>query len=448
MKILLIFALVLTSFAKTPLALDAQRPHQWWYERHDQKLKEVAKGDYDLVMIGDSITHYWERSPTYHYFYGDRKVLNLGYGGDQTQNVLWRIQNGELDGLKPKVLTLLIGTNNSNRHSPEHTILGIQEIINELKQRLPSTKILLISILPRGVEKLDQKNRQVNQALPSMADNKQVFFIDVYNKFLKKNGELNMDLYYKDGVHLIDKGYLMWGNAMEKFISRELNDLAKDPNPVSAIIPVEQNGSRHKQKVQEAKNKSHDLIFIGDSITHFFDRDGDFGTSVWDKYYKHRNAMNLGFGGNTTGKVIWRLQNGQIDGQGPKLCVLMIGTNNTHVSKDKAENTFKGIKRIVDILKQKLPSSKILVLSIFPRGKDHSDPLRQENQRVNKMLPSLADKKTVFHLDINQAFLDKDGKLSRDLMPDLLHPNTKGYQVWSEAMEPTLSKLLNDTPVN
>ena len=243
-------------------------------------------------------------------------------------------------------------------------------------------------------------------------------------------------------------GSLLLADAMEELISKELGDQAKGPNPVSAILPSPQNGDRHKAKVKEAAASNHDLIFIGDSITHFYDREGQWGMPVWEKYYKHRKSMNLGFGGNTTGHVLWRLQNGQIDGQTPKVAVLMIGTNNTHVRKDKAENTFKGIEAIVKSLKKKLPKTKILVLSIFPRGTDNSDPLRQENQRVNKMLPILADQKTVFHLDINQAFLDDDGKLSRTLMPDLLHPNTKGYEVWAKAMEPTLSQLLNDTPVN
>ncbi|WDE97599.1 GDSL-type esterase/lipase family protein [Lentisphaera profundi] len=417
--------------------------HKWWTERHQQKLNERST-EVDLVLIGDSITHYWERSPSYGYFFGDRKTLNLGYGGDRTQNVLWRIQNGELNGLKPKVISLMIGTNNSNHFSPEDTLLGIQKIISGLRLRLPQTKILLSSILPRGVQELDQKNRTVNNSLASLADNESVFFLDVYNQFLGADDKLNMELYYRDGVHLSDQGYFVWANAMENFISKELGDKAKDQEPVSAIIPSMQNGDRHKQKVKEARESNHDLLFIGDSITHFYDREGNFGVPVWNKYYKHRNAMNLGFGGNTTAHVLWRLQNGQIDAQSPKVCVLMIGTNNTHVRKDKAENTFKGIEKIVELLKKKLPKSKILVLSIFPRGADPSDPLRQENEKVNAMLPLLEDNKTIFHLDINQAFLDKKGHLSREFMPDLLHPNTKGYEIWAQAMEPTLSQLLGE----
>ena len=433
---------------KVPQAIQAQRPQQWWYERHEEKLLEVKNNDAELVLIGDSITHYWERSPSYSYFFGDRKTLNLGYGGDQTQNVLWRIQNGELEGLNPKVVSLLIGTNNSNNCTPAATLLGIKKILTELQIRLPKAKILLSSILPRGVQKLDQKNRQVNKSLPALADNKSVFFLDVYGKFLNADGSQNMQLYYHDGVHLSDKGYFVWANAMETFISQQLNDTPKDPNPVSAIIPTPQNGDRHKAKVKEATERDHDLIFIGDSITHFYDRSGNWGMPVWEKYYKHRKAFNLGFGGNTTGHVLWRLQNGQIDGQNPKVAVLMIGTNNTHVRKDKAEDTYKGIEKIIALLKKKLPKTKILVLSIFPRGEDNKDPLRQENEKVNQQLPNLADNQRVFHLNINDAFLDSEGRLSRKIMPDLLHPNTAGYETWAKAMEPTLSQLLGDSQVD
>lgn len=445
----LIHLLFIANFAiATPqTTVPVPQPHQWWAERQQEKRLEIAKADVDVLLIGDSITHYWERSPSYGYFFGNRKVLNLGFGGDKTQNVLWRLEHSKLQRLKPKIISLLIGTNNANNFSPKDTLAGIQKTLSELRLRFPQSKILLTSILPRGVQELDQKNRIVNQSLAEFADNESIFFLNIYQRFLNKDGQLNMALYYKDGVHLSDQGYISWGNAMEGYINKALGDKARDPNPVSAILPTPQNGDRHKAKVKEAATSNHELIFIGDSITHFYDREGQWGMPVWDKYYKHRNAMNLGFGGNTTGHVLWRLQNGQIDGQTPKVTVLMIGTNNTHVRKDKAENTFKGIEQIVETLKKKLPGTKILVLSIFPRGTDNSDPLRQENQRVNKLLPSLADQKTVFHLDINDAFLDEQGKLSRTLMPDLLHPNTKGYQVWAKAMEPTLSQLLNEPAV-
>ena len=156
MRCLIFFSFFLAASAadktkKNPPAIQAQRPQQWWYERHQEKLLEVKNNDAELVLIGDSITHYWERSPSYSYFFGDRKTLNLGYGGDQTQNVLWRLRNGELEGLKPKVISLLIGTNNSNNCTPAATLLGIKKILTELRLRLPKTKILLSSILPRGV---------------------------------------------------------------------------------------------------------------------------------------------------------------------------------------------------------------------------------------------------------------------------------------------------------
>lgn len=436
------------SFAENkPIAVTTERPGEWWYTRHEEKLKEVKKGDVDVVLIGDSITHYWERSPSYGYYFGERKVLNLGFGGDKTQNVLWRIKEGQLDGLSPKVISLLIGTNNSNNHTAQDTLLGIEKILSVLKEKCPKSKILLTSILPRSDKKLDGVNKQVNRKLPKFADNKTVFYIDLYQSFLKENGEMNMDYYWRDGVHLIEQGYAKWGGAMEPYISKLLGEEALASNPPNAVMSMPQNGARHKQKLEEVKQGDFELVFIGDSITHYFDRPGNFGASVWEKYYKHRKAFNLGFGGNQTQKVIWRLQNGQIKGLNPKLCVLMIGTNNTAIGKHSAKETFLGIKHILYILKRRLPNSKVLVLSIFPRGLDENDPFRIINEKVNAMLPTLADQKNIFHLDINKSFLDENGKLSHGVMPDLLHPNTKGYQIWARAMEPIISRLLNDKQV-
>jgi lysophospholipase L1-like esterase len=210
-------------------------------------------------------------------------------------------------------------------------------------------------------------------------------------------------------------------------------------------LSAPRNGPRHEQKVAECALGGYELVFVGDSITHFWERDGDWGKPVWDEYYQHRKALNLGFGGDRTEWVNWRLQNGEIDGLSPKVTVLMIGTNNTHVKQDRPEDTLAGIESNIRTIQHRMPESKILLLSIFPRGETPEDPLRRVNEQVNRELPTLAQRiPNVFHLNINDAFLDANGTLSRDLMPDRLHPNTKGYQVWAEAMEPMLSQLLGE----
>jgi lysophospholipase L1-like esterase len=199
---------------------------------------------------------------------------------------------------------------------------------------------------------------------------------------------------------------------------------------------------RHKEKLAERKSRQHiDLIMIGDSIIHGWEAGG---RKVWDRYYAKRHAMNLGFSGDRTEQVIWRLEHGEIDDISPKLAVVMIGTNNAGHRQDKPEDTAAGVKAIIEQLRKRLPKTKILLLAIFPRGPDANDPLRKLNEATNRILAGYADKKHVFYLDINAAFLVDHGELPKSIMPDLLHPNEKGYEIWAKAMEPMVKKLMGE----
>jgi beta-glucosidase len=203
----------------------------------------------------------------------------------------------------------------------------------------------------------------------------------------------------------------------------------------------------HEQKLQEknrlvAAGTPPDVVFIGDSITQGWENEG---RAVWQRHFA-RHALALGFGGDRTENVLWRLQHGALDGQAPKVAVLMIGTNNTGQRAENPETTAAGVKRLIDEIRQRLPGTQVLVLAIFPRGEKPDDFLRGINQRVNKLLEGLADGRSVHFLDINAALLNADGTLGKDVMPDLLHPNAKGYDIWQRAMAPTLQKLLRATP--
>ena len=203
---------------------------------------------------------------------------------------------------------------------------------------------------------------------------------------------------------------------------------------------------RHADKLDEiarrkAAGERTDLVFIGDSITHNWEKPEN-GRQVWETRYAPFNPLDLGYGGDRTENVLWRLQHGEIDGIDPKAVVLMIGTNNSGHRQEQPELTFKGIARDVQEIRRRLPRAKILLLAIFPRGERPDDPLRRLNERVNAMLPRLADGKTVRFLNINAKFLQPDGTLSKDIMPDLLHPNEAGYRIWADAMAPELERAL------
>ncbi|WP_229258300.1 GDSL-type esterase/lipase family protein [Duganella rivi] len=198
---------------------------------------------------------------------------------------------------------------------------------------------------------------------------------------------------------------------------------------------------RHEKKLVEARQlgKSAQVVFIGDSITEGWEKDG---APIWNRYYKPLNGLALGFGGDRTENVLWRLQHGEVDSIDPKVAVLMFGTNNTGHRQEDPKTTAIGIKRNIDELQKRLPNTRILLLAIFPRGEKPDDQLRQINEKINTIIAGFADNQKVFFANINQAFLQADGTLSRDIMPDLLHPNEKGYAIWAKAMAPELAKLL------
>ncbi|MFI4875224.1 MAG: platelet-activating factor acetylhydrolase IB subunit, partial [Blastopirellula sp. JB062] len=199
---------------------------------------------------------------------------------------------------------------------------------------------------------------------------------------------------------------------------------------------------RPAQKLAEAKAKDKiDLLMIGDSITHSWE---NAGKEVFAEFYGDRNPHNIGFSGDRTEHVLWRFDHGALDNMSPKLAVLMIGTNNTGHRKDPSAETAAGIKKIVAKFQEKLPNAKLLILGVFPRSAAKQDEMRKLNDGTNEIIKDLADGEKVFYLNINDVFLTEDGTLSKEVMPDLLHPKEKGYRMWAEAMEPTVAKLLGE----
>ena len=196
---------------------------------------------------------------------------------------------------------------------------------------------------------------------------------------------------------------------------------------------------RHESFNRRVQQGNVDIIFVGDSITHRWETDGK---NVWQKYYKNRNAVNLGIGGDRTQHVLWRLDHGNIDGISPKVAVVMIGTNN-HPPNNTPEEIADGIIAICAKLREKLPDTKILLLGIFPRGEKPNE-WRSQLAETSKMASKIADGKTIYYLDIGDKFLEPDGSISKDIMYDYLHLTEKGYEIWAEAMEPTLTELMKE----
>lgn len=193
----------------------------------------------------------------------------------------------------------------------------------------------------------------------------------------------------------------------------------------------------HQRFVATAKEGKAELVFLGDSITAGWNGQ----KAVWDKAFGAYKPANFGIGGDRTQHVLWRITNGELDGIHPKAAVLMIGTNNT--GSDTPEGIAKGITNIVNTIREKQPQAKILLLAVFPRGEKASpNPGRDKIKQVNAIIAKLDDGKNIHFLDIGQKFLQPDGSITKDIMPDFLHLTAAGYQIWADAIGPKLSELM------
>jgi lysophospholipase L1-like esterase len=208
----------------------------------------------------------------------------------------------------------------------------------------------------------------------------------------------------------------------------------------ATVVPKPREGSwmeLHQSFVKRAQEGSVDLLFLGDSITQGWGG----ARKTWDRFYGPRKAANFGIGGDRTQHVLWRIQNGELKGIEPKVVVLMIGTNNA--SDNSADEIAQGVTAIVSELRERLPKTKVLLLAVFPRSQKPS-PVRDKLKLVNEKIAKLDDGSNVHYLDIGKAFLNDDGTISKEIMPDYIHLTPRGYRLWADAMEPTLWSMLDE----
>jgi len=212
----------------------------------------------------------------------------------------------------------------------------------------------------------------------------------------------------------------------------------------TAIIPVPRTGgitNRQSLVLQRAKDApgDYDIEFIGDSITQGWEGGGK---KVWQEFYGKRKVINFGVSGDRTQHVIWRFEQGQLDGIKARVAIVMIGTNNSG-NENNEPDILEGVTAIVQQIRTRQPATKVLLLGIFPRTKTFS-PQRGKILEVNQALARLDDGQHIFYLDFGSQFIENYGSISKNIMPDALHPNEAGYKIWANAMEPKLKELLGE----
>ena len=446
----------------------------WWAARHKSILEEIHnQPDTQLLMIGDSITNNYDKpnppdenfQPTWNEFYAPRRALNLGFSGDTTANLLWRLDHGEVEGIHPKVAVLLIGTNNTGHanETAEQAEGGIDAVIGDLEQRLPQTRVLLLALLPSDVSPSKTlRDAAVNAHLAACySEDPRVAYLDIGSIFFK-DGKLNKAIFYDPrlsspgkALHPDTIGQRRMAEAIEPTLARLMEDSPRVPltsmtDINTALIPVPRLEldsydwyARHHAELELQKSIKPRVVLIGDSITHFWDGDplGNHqnGPSSWQHVFGDMPVINMGFGWDRTQNVLWRLRQGEFEGISPAWVVLAIGTNNLTSTSNARANTpeeiIEGITSICNEIHQRAPQSHIVLMAIFPRGGAPDNPYRASIQRTNHLLEqNFASDPSITYLDIGRQFLAPDGSLPASMMPDGTHPSDAGYQPWAEAL--------------
>jgi len=234
------------------------------------------------------------------------------------------------------------------------------------------------------------------------------------------------------------------GTEDEKLFSRYPFLLEVSPPGINtAIIPAlnPRFQEKHEENLDVARGGNIDVLFMGDSITDWWRTEsGPYaGKPVFDEYFADMKVANFGIAGDTTQGILYRLQNGEGEGYTPRAIMLMIGTNNTRANL--AGEIAEGVGAIVLDMQARWPQAKILLLGIFPRSTP-DNPVREKLAQINTVIARLDDGEQVFYRDIGAIFLDAKGEISTDIMSDGLHPTTRGYRLWAEAVNDLLREML------
>jgi lysophospholipase L1-like esterase len=231
----LIVAVTIASTAlatNTAIAPVSKAGKATWMARHQAMNARAQQGHIDLIYVGDSIVEGYETQgkDTWDRYYAPRHALNLGISGDRTEHVLWRLDHGNLDGLAPTLAIVMIGQNNGGRNTAEEIGAGVTAVVQQIRAKLPTTKILLLAIFPRRAKPTQERTvlAKASRIAAQLADNHTIFYLDINQIFLRPDGSIPAEL-MPDFEHPSAKGYRLWAEAIEPTVAALMGDKAIAP---------------------------------------------------------------------------------------------------------------------------------------------------------------------------------------------------------------------------
>lgn len=235
--------------------------------------------------------------------------------------------------------------------------------------------------------------------------------------------------------------YLCCALAAALSASTSASDLALGltPHPRTQSFDWMSLADWHRYHAEDQLIAAHDqidVLFVGDSITAGWD------WSLWEQHFKPLKAANFAIGGDNTGNVLWRLQQGTIGQLQPKVIVLLIGVNNLGALQESPVIAAEGVSRVVSQLQLAWPTSKILLQAVFPFDEKPDSPNRKKVKALNAIIKKLGDERRVFFRDYGAVMLEKNGYISPAIMADFLHPTPQGYARWADQLSPDIQQLL------
>ena len=467
-------------FAKSPVSIPLV-----------QAMPEIFSPGEKVLFLGDSITHGGRGGDLNHYlghgyateiamrylaYQPERKIefANRGISGDTSAKILARWERdgatfivnergydkafGRGGRLTADHLSILCGVNDAGQGvAPETYAANLKEMIRRAREANPDIKLVLGEPF-RHPQTDDPKFLQMQDAVAELAWTEKIPLVGYQRFFNEDLAPLNANPGYWswDSIH---PTYAAHMRMADYWLSTVADWQANGRSANTAIYPrakLENDSydwwTRHSRILREQKAMNPEIVFIGDSITHFWagreSIGGEDASGSWKKAFGAWRTLNAGFGWDRTQNVLWRFDHGLLDGTQPKAVVLMIGTNNIGAHKAPAntpEEIFEGIVRICARIREKAPNATIVLSGILPRGERPNDPFRVGGAAVNARLVRWAEtQKGLVYVAPPAGLVSPDGTISRRVMHDFCHPTPAGYDLWAEVLVPVLHGILID----